>query len=335
MADAPLAAGVGRRLPGTLPLLAGQVGYQFRLLLATPSALAIGVGLPVVLLIVSNAKSGGDGPAKMAGYAVLGLTMAAWNTHGVRLVAARELGILRRWRAAPLPRWCYFAGRIAATSLFATLAALVTLLAGVLFAGITLSAAAALAALPVLVAGALAWSAASTAMSSVVPNTGAASPAFLLTYFPVILVSGALGPISGLPHWLATVASYLPAEPVIDTVGRALGHGPVFSARDLLVLAAWVVGGLAVASARFRWEPYRPAQHRAGRERASSRDGRDSGTRTLPAYLGPVTIDSPPGTAGSFAPVEGAKESSNRGGTKCGEDPTGPASRRWRARARW
>ena len=27
---------------------------------------------------------------------------------GVRLVAARELGILRRWRAAPLPRWCYF-----------------------------------------------------------------------------------------------------------------------------------------------------------------------------------------------------------------------------------
>ena len=60
--------------------------------------------------------------------------------------------------------------------MFATLAALVTLLAGVLFAGITLSAGAALAALPALVAGALAWSAASTAMSSVVPNAGAASP---------------------------------------------------------------------------------------------------------------------------------------------------------------
>ncbi len=269
MTDATPGAGAGRRLPGVLPLLAAQVGYQFRLLLATPSALAIGVGLPVVLLIVSNGKSGGDGPAKVAGYAVLGLTMAAWNTHGVRLVAARELGILRRWRAAPLPRWCYFAGRIAATSLFATLAALVTLLAGVLFAGITLSAGAALAALPALVAGALAWSAASTAMSSVVPNTGAASPAFLLTYFPVILVSGALGPISGLPHWLATLASYLPAEPVIDTVGRALGHAAAFSPHDLLVLAAWIVIGLAVASARFSWEPRPPAQRRPRRPAAS------------------------------------------------------------------
>src|SRR5262249_20124308 len=153
-----------------------QVGYQFRLLLATPSALAIGVALPVVLLIVSNAKHGGDGTAKAAGYAVLGLTMAAWNTHGVRLVAARELGILRRWRAAPLPPWCYFAGRIIATSLFATLAALLTLLAGVLFDGVKLSAGAALGILPALIVGALAWSAASTAMSSVVPNTGAASP---------------------------------------------------------------------------------------------------------------------------------------------------------------
>jgi hypothetical protein len=112
----------------------------------------------------------------------------------------------------------------------------------------------------------------STAMSSVVPNTGAASPVFLLTYFPVILISGALGPISGKPHWLTTLASYLPAEPVIDTVGRAVGHGPVFSAHDLLVLAAWVIVGLAVASARFRWEPYRPAQHRPARHWPARQD---------------------------------------------------------------
>ena len=151
-----------------------------------------------------------------------------------------------------------------------------------LFAGITLSAGAALAALPALVAGALAWSAASTAMSSVVPNAGVASPAFLLTYFPVILVSGVLGPISGLPHWLATLASYLPAKPVIDTVGRALGHGSAFSLRDLLVLVAWAVGGLAVASARFRWEPV-PASAEPGRPGAAAR--------------GPVPVSSEEGAA--------------------------------------
>jgi ABC-type uncharacterized transport system permease subunit len=102
-------------------------------------------------------------------------------------------------------------------------------------------------------------------MSSVVPGMGNASPVFLLTYFPVVLISGALGPISGEPHWLTTLASYLPAEPVIDTVSRALRHVPVFSAHDLLVLTAWVIIGLVVASIRFRWEPNRPAQHRAAR----------------------------------------------------------------------
>jgi ABC-2 type transport system permease protein len=266
MPDSARAADAARPLPNPVTLLAAQVGYQFRLLLATPSALVIGVGLPVVLLVVGNAKHAGSDVANVAGYAVFGLTMTAWNTHGVRLVAARELGILKRWRAAPLPPWCYFAGRIIATSLFATLAALVTLLAGVLFDGISLSAGATLSVLPVLILGSLAWAAASTVMSSVVPGTGAASPVFLLTYFPVVLVSGVLGPLSGEPHWLTTLASYLPAEPVIDTVGRALRHGPVFSAHDLLVLAAWVIVGLAVASARFRWEPYRPAQRRPARQ---------------------------------------------------------------------
>ena len=261
MTDTTVATEAGHRLPSLATLLAAQVSYQFRLLLATPNALAIGVGFPVVLLIIGNARHSGSSAAGIAGYAVFGLTMTAWNIHGVRLVAAREPGILRRWRAAPLPRWCYFAGRIIATSLFSVMAALVTLLAGVLFDGARLGAGAVLSVLPALILGSLAWAAASTAMSSVVPGMGAASATFLLTYFPVVLISGALGPVSE-PHWLDTLATYLPAEPVIDSVGRAVRHVPVFSARDLLVLTAWVVIGLVVASARFRWEPYRPAGHR-------------------------------------------------------------------------
>jgi ABC-2 type transport system permease protein len=248
-------------LPSPLTLLAAQVSYQLRLLFATPGALAIGVGLPVVLLIAGNARHSGGTAASVAGYAAFGLTMTAWNSHGVRLVAARELGILRRWRTAPLPPWCYFAGRIIATSLFATMAALVTLLAGTLFDGTSLTAGVVAGVLPVLIIGSLAWAAASTVMSSVVSGMGAASPVFLLTYFPVVLISGALGPISE-PHWLTTLASYLPAEPVIQTVTRALQHAPGSSGRDLLVLAAWVVIGLVIASVRFRWEPYRPAQAR-------------------------------------------------------------------------
>src|ERR1035437_5399009 len=50
-----------------------------------------------------------------------------------RLVAAREAGALKRWRAPPLPRWCYFLGRIIATSAVGALAGAVTVAVGVCF----------------------------------------------------------------------------------------------------------------------------------------------------------------------------------------------------------
>ena len=112
--------GSRRRLPSSARLLVAQVGYQLRLLLRTPRALGAGVAVPALLLVLSNPKGGGVPAAHLAGLAVLGVTVTAWVTHGIGLVAAREAGVLRRWRAAPLPSWCYFAGRITATVLVAT-----------------------------------------------------------------------------------------------------------------------------------------------------------------------------------------------------------------------
>jgi hypothetical protein len=78
-------------------------------------------------------------------------------------------------------------------------------------------------------------------------------------------VSGIFGSISK-PHWLSTIASYLPAQPLTQAIAAALGHTagghPLLPARDLIVLAAWTVAGLAVAGVTFRWEPHRPAQRR-------------------------------------------------------------------------
>jgi hypothetical protein len=67
---------------------------------------------------------------------------------------------------------------------------------------------------------------------------------------------------------LATVAGYLPAQPLIHALTTVLGTttgGPQLPARDILVLTAWAIAGLAVAIATFRWEPHRPAQKRPAR----------------------------------------------------------------------
>ncbi|HTU08110.1 MAG TPA: ABC transporter permease [Trebonia sp.] len=255
------------RLPNPVSLLGGQVRYQARLLLAGTNALAIGVGLPVILLVVSNARRSQLGAADIAGYAVFGLTVTAWNTHGVSLVAAREAGILKRWRATPLPRWCYLSGRIITTALIGVMSAAVTILAGVLFYGTRLTAEAIFCALVALLLGAFAWAAAATAVTGIVRGVEAAGPTFILIYFPVIVLSGVLGSVQ-LPHWLTTLASYLPAEPLTGAVTSSLRHAPgapLLPAHDLAVLATWAIAGILAAVVLFRWEPSRPVQRRAAR----------------------------------------------------------------------
>jgi ABC-2 type transport system permease protein len=248
-------------MPNVGRLLVAQIGYQARLL-ASGRAVTIGIVLPVILLISSHGKHTRVTAGDVATYAAFGLSLTAWNTYGVRLVAAREAGVLRRWRATPLPRWCYFLGRILATVVVATVAGAATVAAAVLLFHTHLSVGGALGALAVFALGAFAWAATATAVTAAIPTVEAAAPTLLLIYFPVIVISGALGSISE-PHWLSTIASYLPAQPLTHAVGRALGHAagqPSFPAHDIVVLAAWAIAGMAVAVVTFRWDPHRPTQ---------------------------------------------------------------------------
>lgn len=255
------------RMPGTAALLAAQLRYQIRLL-ASGRAVIIGIGLPVLLLMASNTTHGHPPVSDVAGYAVLGLTMMAWNIYGVRLCAAREAGVLKRWRSTPLPRWIYFVGRILSTVLVAVIAGAATILASVLLYSTHLTVKASAGALVALVLGGLAWAASATALTAVIPTVEAAAPTFMVIYFPAIIISGTFGSISE-PHWLFTIATYLPAQPLINAVSVSLHHaagGPLLPpARDLMVMAAWAVVSLAASLVIFRWEPHKPAPRRAAR----------------------------------------------------------------------
>jgi len=70
---------------------------------------------------------------------------------------------------------------------------------------------------------------------------------------------------------LSTLASYLPAQPLIDAVTRAVQRAPgapFLNSRDMTGLACWAAGGLLAAILVFRWEPHRPARRRAARNEA-------------------------------------------------------------------
>jgi ABC-2 type transport system permease protein len=272
------ARGVGvaaQGLPGHMPLLAAQARYQLLLLIRTPRALIAGLIMPGVLLALrlGNVKHvSGNGPAALtlaasvAGLVMFGILSTAYMTHASGLVSAREDGVLRRWRGTPLPTWGYFAGRIAATVLLADASGVVLIVVGAAMAGLHVTAAMMASLLLAATLGALTLAAVGTAVTIVIPTTQSANPVLMITYLPLILFSGAFGALSGLPHWLATVMSYLPAQPVIDAATRALGNsGGGFAGvtgRDAALLTAWAAIGAAVSVRFFRWDPHRPAHAR-------------------------------------------------------------------------
>ena len=264
------------RLPGLIPVIGGQLRYQLTLLMRTPRTLMAGLILPGALLALQlgRVQHIGQGAAadvlaaRVAGLVVLGAMSVAYLTHASSLIVAREDGILRRWRATPLPTWGYFAGRIAAAVLIADAAALILVLVGAAMAGLHLTGAGIVSLLAATTAGSLALAAAGTAITRLIPSAQGANQLLALTYIPLIIFSGGFGGLSGLPHWLNTLMSYLPAQPMIGAVTRALETGTgqsgfALPGRDLVVLAAWAVGCLLLSVRFFQWDPHRPRHARA------------------------------------------------------------------------
>jgi len=268
-----------------ITMLMRQVDYQLRLLLRNPRGLWVSLLAPGLILALRLGHGGAqagpvaDRAAVIAGLAAFGLIATCYLTHAIGLVTARETGVLRRWRASPLPRWGYFTGRITATVLLSLVSGAIIIAVGAGLGGVHIAAGTVPALLIIFVLGGVAWAALGTAVTALIGSAESANPVLMFSYLPVILLSGALGAI-GEPKWLSTAMSYLPGQPVITSATHALaysgsGLAPV-SVRDLAVLAGWTVIGLAVSVRFFRWDPVRPAHARraeAGGVAAPARAG--------------------------------------------------------------
>ena len=88
-------------------------------------------------------------------------------------------------------------------------------------------------------------------------SPSSAAPALAnAAYLPLLFLSGAWFPISGLPHWLAELAGDFPLAPMLDGLRQALifGHGLGAIWPDVWRLLAWLAVGLVVSLRTFRWE---------------------------------------------------------------------------------
>ena len=256
-----------------LTVLRSQLRYQLILLARNPRALITAMVLPAVLLAlelgrVQQIGSTQAGMAvlapRVAGLFVFGAAAIALTSHALTLVVAREDGVLRRWRASPLPPTTFFAAKIITTVLAADAAGAILVLLSVEMAKLHLSAHAVLAMLAAGTLGALALAALGTAITALIPSSQAAQPVLTLIYLPLVFLSGSFGPTgSRLPHWVATAVTYLPVQPMIDALTRGLTGGESFlPAHDVLVLIGWLAAGLVASWLFFRWDPSRPRHAR-------------------------------------------------------------------------
>ncbi len=256
------------RLPALAPVLATQVRYQLTMLMRTPRALIAGLIMPGLLLALEAGKKEhvtmAAAAPRIAGLLAFSAVAVAFFIHANALVIAREEGVLRRWRASPLPAWAYFAGRIVATVLLTAASGLVLVFVAMAMTGLHLTGHAVTGLIVADVLGALALTATGIALTPVIPSAQAAQPVLMLVYFPLVVLSGSFGAITDLPHWLTTAMTYLPAQPVINAISGVMQHGsgPLMSAHDVAVLVGWAVGGLLISVWFFAWDPHRPRHAR-------------------------------------------------------------------------
>jgi ABC-2 type transport system permease protein len=250
-------------------LVRHQLRYDLRAFFRNGQARFFTLALPVAfLLIFATVFSDKTVPLPggvihtsvyyVPGIIALGIMQAAVSNLALSVITQRENGILKRRRATPVPAGVLISSRALAAVIVAVVMTAVLAAIGwfAYSAHIPLGHAAALA-VTVLV-GAASFSALGFALSTIIRGADSAQPIIAAITLPLYFISGIFLATTLLPHWLLNVAGVFPVRPFQQALLAAYNPyspGSGFAGLDLLIMAAWGVAGLLIATRRFRWTP--------------------------------------------------------------------------------
>ena len=189
----------------------------------------------------------------MLGYGIVATTFAGL---AISVVVRREMGVLKRLRATPLPAWTYVSALLASTLLVFALEAVVLFVLGTtLFDTELPSRPLSLAFL--LGLGAVIFTGLGLALTSLVRSAEGSSAVVNAIWLPMSFISGSFFSPRDFPAFLQAIADVLPLTFLIRLVRDVMLHGEsLFSQLDsLLPLLAWGAAGLVFALRNFRWQP--------------------------------------------------------------------------------
>jgi ABC-2 type transport system permease protein len=191
--------------------------------------------------------------ASMGAFAVIG---ACFNNIAMAITFQREDGVLKRAHGTPLPVSSFLGARILHAMFISVILVALTLGFGhAVYQATIPSGTSLLRFILVVLVGSAAFCALGLALSGAIPNTDATAPVVNAVALPVEFLSGifiAFG--NTTPPWILWIARVFPVRHFALGMQAGILSTP-FSWTDVLVVAAWGVGGMLVAIRFFHWEP--------------------------------------------------------------------------------
>ncbi|CAN5790176.1 ABC transporter permease [soil metagenome] len=262
-----------------LALTASQVRYTNKAFWRNPASAFFTFAFPLMFLVIFTSLITGDidiGDVKLdlATYfvvaeAAFGIISACYTNIAISVSFQRDQGILKRTRGTPLPGWSYLSARVIHSMIIGFILVAITVVFGTVFYSADVPTGAPLLQfLLTLVVGSLSFAALALALTTLIPNADASPVTANASTLPLLSLSWIFIPIGAdAPAWITGLSSIFPVRPFFDAMTNSfLGNitvqtpgGPVralpYDWVDLLIVAAWGLGGLLVAVRFFSWEP--------------------------------------------------------------------------------
>jgi ABC-2 type transport system permease protein len=173
---------------------------------------------------------------------------------GTVLVGWRKQGIMKRLAATPLQPGTLIGAQMISRLILSVAQAAVLLVAAMLLFKVQVYGNWGVLALVVLV-GAMAMMAIGFIVGSFAQSEEVAQSLFFLISFPMMFLGGSYFSVAGAPSFLQPLINFLPLTHLNDALRQIINNGASLAAvqSDLLILLAWAVIGLALATRAFRW----------------------------------------------------------------------------------
>jgi ABC-2 type transport system permease protein len=191
--------------------------------------------------------------AAMAAFAVI---TACYNNIAMSVTFQRDAGVLKRTDGTPLPKLSYLAARVFHAVLIAVLLVAITACFGkFVYSAAIPSGTSLLQFLVMLLIGAASFCSLGFAITAIIPNADASPAIVNASILPLLFLSGIFIPAgNNTPAWVTWVARIFPVKHF--AAGMQAGFlGTSFKWTDVLIVAAWGLGGLLMAVRFFSWEP--------------------------------------------------------------------------------